>query len=547
MSPAPGTKLGPYTLMAALGSGGMGEVFTALDTRLDRLVALKLLPSHLESDPAARARFDREARAIAGLNHPNVCALFDVGQDQGHRFLVMELLEGATLQERLQQGPLEIGPLITYAIAIADALDAAHAQGLIHRDLKPANIFITTRDVPKILDFGLAKTMEAADDSTRQSEALVTSLGTTVGTLAYMSPEQLKAEPLDARTDLFSFGLVLYEMATGQRAFTGQTTAVISAGILGHDAAPPRSRRPDLPPRLEDTILKAIEKDRGLRCQTAAELRADLMRIKRELSEVGRSVATIPIVPAPPMAAPAPATSHPATWNTQVSSSSRMPFLAGVAVLLVVVAAGSTYWFTRPPAEAGTSPTASAVPTPQVPPASPPVANTPPPAPSAPALPPARASSTPAPVTLPPAPATQPPAQAPPPAGDARGDSTSRSGTGSNRARGGRGPFGPAGTQLVTTLRGMPAQNYHIMFAAGNVQARELAFQLQGLLNAGGWVSSGVQPVQDTPAPFAVGLPRQSAPARAFVNWATRNGFTPDVRVLNQLKEIRIIVGAAKQ
>src|SRR5689334_4209382 len=191
MSVAPGSRLGPYEIVSPLGQGGMGEVFRARDTRLDRAVALKVLPSHLAADPIARGRFEREAKAIAGLNHPNVCALFDVGQDQGQDFLVMELLEGMTLQERLLRGPMDLAQFVDVALALADALDAAHTQSLIHRDLKPANIFITTRGVPKILDFGLAKALDAGDDATRQSDAVLTGLGTTIGTVAYMSPEQL--------------------------------------------------------------------------------------------------------------------------------------------------------------------------------------------------------------------------------------------------------------------------------------------------------------------------------------------------------------------
>jgi serine/threonine protein kinase len=260
----------------------MGEVYEARDTRLDRAVAIKVLPAELAQDAAARARFDREARSIAALNHPNICALHDIGDADGYGFLVMERLEGETLQARLQRGPLDIEQVVEYGIALADALDAAHGRGMIHRDLKPANVFVTTRGVVKILDFGLAKRVRESDaDITKGVDEGLTVTGTALGTVAYMSPEQLRGEPLDTRTDLFSFGLVLYEMATGQRAFGGSTIAVAAAAILGQQPPPPRTARADLPPRLEQAILKALEKDRAARWQSAAELRGDLIRVKR--------------------------------------------------------------------------------------------------------------------------------------------------------------------------------------------------------------------------------------------------------------------------
>jgi serine/threonine protein kinase len=220
-------------IVKALGAGGMGEVYEARDTRLDRPVAIKVLPAELAMDAAARARFDREARAIAALNHPNICALHDIGDADGHGYLVMERLEGETLQQRLQRGHLDLEHTIDYGIALADALDAAHGRGLIHRDLKPANIFITTRGIVKILDFGLAKSVQEGDaDITRSVNDALTTTGTTLGTVAYMSPEQLRGEPLDVRTDLFSFGLVLYEMATG------------GASVRRFDGGGRRSRHP---------------------------------------------------------------------------------------------------------------------------------------------------------------------------------------------------------------------------------------------------------------------------------------------------------------
>ena len=560
-----GTRLGPYDILAPLGRGGMGEVYKAQDSRLDRVVAIKVLPSHLAADPAARARFDREARAIAGLNHPNICALFDVGRDRGHDFLVMELLEGETLQDRLRRGPFAIGPLVDCALALADGLSAAHERGLIHRDLKPANIFLTSRGVPKILDFGLTKALETPDDVTRENEAMLTALGTAVGTVAYMSPEQLSGEALDARTDLFSLGLVFYEMATGQRAFGGATSALVSAGILGQHAAPPRSLRPDLPPRLEDTILKAIEKDRSLRCQSAAEMRADLMRIKREMSDAERVLAAIVVRATPPVVVTATPPAVPATaW-------SRGRWLATAAVLLAgVILGGAGYWWSERPSTT-TTPQISVAPpglTPQPPAlpnsataavstpdpgAAPPAATaqseTPPPKP--PATPPARGEPSRGAVAL--VPAAPPPVATPAgtdlraggqPGGRGRGVAQ---GAGQRRdGRAGRGLLGPTANALVATLRTLPPQTFHVVFLVGNDDARDRAFQLQGILNAGGWLSSGVAPTPEAAIPLGIGVPRRTQAANAVVNWATRNGFAPEFRVLPNLKEIHIIVGAPK-
>ena len=223
MSLAPGTRLGPYEVIESLGAGGMGEVYRGTDTRLGREVAIKVLPAATAASPDALARFEREGRAIAALNHPNICTLFDVGTDEGRPYLVMELLDGATLHQVLAAGPLPIRALIDHAIALADALHAAHARGIIHRDLKPANVFLTEHGTVKILDFGLAKADSDRHDEARTIEAALTGPGTTLGTLSYMSPEQLRGDAVDARSDLFSLGLVLYEMATGRRAFDGKT------------------------------------------------------------------------------------------------------------------------------------------------------------------------------------------------------------------------------------------------------------------------------------------------------------------------------------
>jgi len=298
MSLAPGIRLGPYEILEAIGAGGMGQVYRARDTRLDRDVAIKVLPSDLVNSTQALERFGREARAVAALNHPNICAIYDVGEaaagegagrTTSTQFIVMELLEGETLQHRLDRGPIELGPLVEIGISLADALDVAHGKGILHRDIKPANVFLTARGA-KMLDFGLAKTLHGVAEGSGASHlptvaaaALLTSPGSTVGTVVYMSPEQLRGRDIDARSDLFSLGLVLYEMATGRRAFDGPTGAVTSAAILHEQPVPPRQLRPELPARLDDLISKALEKDRDVRCQSAAEMRADLKRLKREI------------------------------------------------------------------------------------------------------------------------------------------------------------------------------------------------------------------------------------------------------------------------
>jgi len=285
---AAGTRLGPYEIVAPLGVGGMGEVYTARDTRLDRTVAVKVLPPDLTANPERRARFEREARAVAALQHPNICTIHDVGvATQGVPFLVMELLSGETLQRRLERGPLDDGEFVEIAGALTAAIDAAHASGIIHRDLKPTNIFLTGHG-PKILDFGLAKALVhqpvagESMQSTKLADRGLTEQGQVIGTVAYMSPEQLRGEDVDARTDLFSLGLVLYEMATGRRAFSGTTSAMISAAILHEQPSGPRQIRPALSARLEDIILKALEKDRRLRYQHASEMHADLRRATRD-------------------------------------------------------------------------------------------------------------------------------------------------------------------------------------------------------------------------------------------------------------------------